>query len=157
MAKVRQEHEGTVIREAVVRYRGSRRKIESPIRSPADVAAFVRKVVSNDAREHFLSIQLDARHRPVAYQVVSIGTASASLVHPREVYQSAISIGACAIVVAHNHPSEDPSPSKEDVDISRRLSEAGKILGIPLLDSLVVTRFGHVSIRESNPDAIEDA
>jgi DNA repair protein RadC len=98
---------------------------------------------------------LDGRHRPIAYQVVSIGTATASLVHPREVFQAAIGAGAVALIVAHNHPSGDPSPSREDRDITERLLRAGELLGIRLLDSVVVTDGTYVSIREADPEAFE--
>ena len=141
-----------VIREAVVRYRGSRRRIAEAIRTPSDVARFIRGVVGNDAREHFVVLMLDGRHRPIAYQVVSIGTATASLVHPREVFQAAVGMGAVAIIVAHNHPSGDPSPSREDRDVTHRLIRAGEVLGIRLLDSVVVTESGYVSIREEDPE-----
>jgi len=139
-----------VIREAVVRYRGSRKPLEG-IRSPADAARFVRRVVGGDAREHFVSLMLDARHRAIAYQVVSVGTATASLVHPREVFQPAVGLGACAVIVAHNHPSGDPTPSPEDREVTDRLIQAGRVLGIQVLDSIVVTEAGHVSIREVEP------
>ncbi len=141
----------TVIREAVLRYRGSRRRIPSAIRHPEDVARFVRGLVGNDAREHFVTLMLDARHRPIAYQVVSIGTATASLVHPREVFQSAVAVGAVGLIVAHNHPSGDPSPSREDREVTERLFRAGDVLGIRLLDSVVVTESGYTSIREEDP------
>ncbi len=146
-----------MIREAVVRYRGARRRIAEAIRSPADAARFVRGVVGNDAREHFVVLMLDARHRPIAYQVVSIGTATASLVHPREVFQTAVGIGACAVIVAHNHPSGDPSPSREDRDVTSRLVRAGEVIGIRLLDSMVIADSGHVSIREENPERFGEA
>jgi DNA repair protein RadC len=141
----------TVIREAVVRYRGSRRRIPAAIRDPDNVARFIRGVVGNDAREHFVTLMLDGRHRPIAYQVVSVGTATASLVHPREVFQAAVAMGAVALIVAHNHPSGDPSPSREDRDVTERLMRAGEVLGIRLLDSVVVTESGYVSIREEDP------
>src|SRR5574338_15618 len=109
--------------------------------------------IREDAREHFVALYLDGRHRPIAHQVVSVGTASASLVHPREVFQPAVLIGACALLVAHNHPSGDPTPSAEDREITRRLVDAGALLGIPLLDSLVWTRAGaHLSLREASAD-----
>ena len=141
-----------VIREAVVQYRGARKRIAEALRSPADAARFVRQVVAGDAREHFVSLMLDARHRPIAYQVVSVGTATASLVHPREVFQPAVGLGACALIVAHNHPSGDPTPSPEDREVTDRLIQAGDVLGIQLLDSIVVTEAGHVSIREVEPE-----
>ncbi len=139
------------IREAVVQYRGARRRALEPIREPAMVARFIRGVVQRDAREHFITILLDARHRPIAYQITSIGTATASLVHPREVFQVAVGLGACGLIVAHNHPSGDPSPSREDESITGRLAQAGELIGIRLLDSVVVTDSGWVSLREENP------
>ena len=145
----------TLIREAVVRYRGAPRRIGEALRNPVDVARFVRQLVANDAREHFVSLMLDARHRPIAYQVVSIGTATASLVHPREVYQAAVGLGACAVIVAHNHPSGDPSPSREDREVTDRLIRAGQLIGIPLLDSVVVAERGYVSLREAEPARFE--
>ena len=144
-----------MIREAVVTYRGPRRSLSEAIRHPIDVARFVRKLIGNDAREHFVVIMLDARHKAIAYQVVSVGTATASLVHPREVFQGAVGTGAIAIIVAHNHPSGDPSPSREDREVTERLIQAGKVLGISLLDSVVVTDRGHESLRELTPDLFE--
>ena len=144
-----------VIREAVVRYRGSRRRVSGALRNPVDVARFVRQLVRNDAREHFVTLMLDGRHRPIAYQVVSIGTATASLVHPREVFQAAVGVGACAVIVAHNHPSGNPTPSREDLEVTRRLVRAGEVIGIRLLDSVVAGDPGYVSIRETNPETFE--
>jgi len=144
-----------VIREAVVSYRGPRRKLPESVRNPIDVARFVRRVVGNDAREHFLVLMLDGRHKPIAYQVVSVGTATASLVHPREVFQAAVPAGAVAVIVAHNHPSGNPSPSREDREITERLARAGELLGIRLLDSVVVTGSGYVSLRETDPGTFE--
>src|SRR5262245_8789767 len=143
----------TLIREAVVRYRGRARRTGETMRAPADVARFVRALVGGDAREHFVALLLDGRHRPIAYQVVSVGTATASLVHPREVFQAAVSLGACALIVAHNHPSGDPTPSAEDREVTSRLAQAGRVLGIQLLDSIVVgDRGGYVSLRETEPE-----
>jgi DNA repair protein RadC len=141
-----------VIREVAIRYVGRAKRAPEAMRGPSDIAAFMRRAVTDDAREHFVAIYLDGRHRAVAHQIVSIGTATASLVHPREVFQPAIMLGACAVVVAHNHPSGDPSPSTEDRDITERLAQAGKLLGIPLLDSIVWTRTGRfISLREIAP------
>jgi len=145
----------TLIREAVVRYRGPARRAGETMRAPADVARFVRALVGTDAREHFVAILLDGRHRPIAYQVVSVGTATASLVHPREVFQPAVGVGAVAILVAHNHPSGDPTPSAEDREVTERLIRAGQLIGIPLLDHVVVAERGHVSLREAHPERFE--
>lgn len=145
----------TVIREAVVRYRRHGRRVGAPMRSPADVARFVRALVGTDAREHFVVVMLDGRHRPVAYQVVSVGTATSSLVHPREVFQPAVGVGVVVILVAHNHPSGDPTPSAEDRDVTERLRRAGQLIGIPLLDHVVVAERGYVSLREVQPEGFE--
>ena len=145
----------TLIREVAVSYRGARRRVASPLRAPADAAAFVRSTVADDAREHFLAIYLDGRHRPIGYQVVSVGTATASLIHPREIFQPAIGIGAVAMIVAHNHPSQDPSPSAEDRTVTTRLAKAGQLLGIRLLDHLVVTTDRFVSLCEESPDLFD--
>jgi DNA repair protein RadC len=112
----------------------------------------MRQVVTDDAREHFVAIYLDGRHRAIGHQIVSVGTATASLVHPREVFQPAILAGACAVIVGHNHPSGDPSPSPEDRAVTLRLAAAANLLGLHLLDSLVWTRRGtFVSLQESEP------
>lgn len=141
-----------VIREVAIRYIGRGKRAPEAMRGPADICAFLRRAITDDAREHFVALYLDGRHKAVAHQIVSIGTATASLVHPREVFQPAILLGACAVVVAHNHPSGDPTPSSEDREVTQRLAEAGKLLGIPLLDSIVWTRQGRfVSLREIAP------
>ena len=89
-----------------------------------------------------MALFLDSRHQPISYSIVSVGTANQSLMHPREVFQPAILAGAAALIVLHNHPSGDPSPSRQDYDVTQRLQDAGKLLGIPLLDHIVWTRDG---------------
>lgn len=144
------------IREVAVRYVGRSARIASAIRGPVEVVAFMRRVVRDDAREHFVALYLDGRHRPIAHQVVSVGTASSSLVHPREVFQPAILVGACAVIVGHNHPSGDPAPSPEDRQVTRRLGQAGALLGVSLLDSVVWVRAGdYASIRELEPSLFD--
>ncbi len=88
--------------------------------------------------ETFLCLHLDCKNTIKALQVVSIGSLSSSLVHPREVFRSAIVNGAAAVILAHNHPSGDPAPSKEDVDITRRLCEVGRLVGIRCLDHIII-------------------
>lgn len=136
------------IREASVKY-GKTVTAPARITAPADAAKLVRKIVGGDAREHFVILHLDSRHAMVGYQIASIGTANASLVHPREVFQAAIMVGAVAIIVAHNHPSGDPSPSAEDRAVTERLVSAGKILGIPVVDHVVIGDQSFVSFQES--------
>lgn len=106
---------------------------------PREAAALVRSFIpAGDEREHFVAVLLDNRRRVKGVVTVSIGTLTASLVHPREVFRPAIVAGAAGIVVAHNHPSGDCRPSQEDRAATRRLKEAGDLLGIPLLDHVVI-------------------
>ena len=99
-------------------------------------------------KERFLSILVDARQRVMREEVVSEGTLTASLVHPREVFAAAIREGAGAILLVHNHPSGDPEPSPEDAEITRRLVAAGEIVGIRILDHVVIGDGAYVSFRE---------
>lgn len=99
-------------------------------------------------KEHFVALYLDACHRAVHRETVSVGTLTASLVHPREVFAPAFERPAAALIVAHNHPSGDPEPSREDRETTRRLCQAGRILGLPILDHLIVAERGYFSFRE---------
>ena len=99
-------------------------------------------------KEHFVALYLDACHRPLHRETVSVGTLTASLVHPREVFAPALERPAAALIVAHNHPSGDPQPSREDRETTRRLCEAGRILGLPVLDHIIVAARGYFSFRE---------
>ena len=118
------------------------------LRSPDRVARLLAPELRGEERECFFALLLDSKHRLKRRVLVSIGTLSASLVHPREVFREAIRSAAAALVVAHNHPSGDPEPSAEDIEVTRRLHEAGKLLGIPLLDHVVVGDGRFVSLRE---------
>lgn len=107
--------------------------------TPAKAATLFRGLFPlGDEREHFMAAYLDNRSRVKGVSTVSIGTLSASLVHPREVFRPAIVAGAAAVVISHNHPSGDPSPSPEDREATRRLLRAGELLGIPLLDHVII-------------------
>lgn len=144
-------NELTKVREIKVSYRAPKR-VAQVVDGPEAVFRFVRSIVQGDAREHFVALYLDARNRPIAYQAVSVGTATASLVHPREVFQPAILVGAVGLVVAHNHPSGDASPSAADLGVTERLVEAGSILGITLLDHVVVTDRAYYSFQHDRPE-----
>lgn len=93
-------------------------------------------------REHFAILAIDVRGRMLGAQIVATGTATACLVHPREVFRAAIAFGAVSIVVAHNHPSGDVTPSPEDFDLARRLRQAGEVIGIPVVDQLILSADG---------------
>lgn len=116
--------------------------------NPGDIAKIARGFVRGADRELFLVVLLDACNKPCGVQVVSMGTLTASLVHPRETFKPAILAGAAAVVVVHNHPSGDPAPSKDDREVTRRLSQAGRILGIPLLDHVIIGGSRFFSFRE---------
>jgi DNA repair protein RadC len=118
------------------------------VRGPEDLTGLLRRELGGLDRENFLAIHLDARHRILAVDTVSVGTLNASLVHPREVFRPAVGVQAAALVVAHNHPSGCARPSGEDLELTRRLSRCGRLLGIELLDHLVVGDDEVLSIRE---------
>jgi DNA repair protein RadC len=118
------------------------------IRSPADVHRHYHQRMRDARREHFMVLLLDGRHRVMRETQVSQGTLTASLVHPREVFRDAVHAAAAAIVLVHNHPSGDPTPSAEDREVTRRLVEAGEILGIRVLDHVVVAEAGYQSFEE---------
>jgi DNA repair protein RadC len=99
-------------------------------------------------REHFVAFDLDVRHRIIARRVVHVGTLTSVDVHPREVFKPAIVNSAAAIIIAHNHPSGDPSPSRQDIELTERLRETGTLVGIAILDHVVVAAEGYVSFAE---------
>ena len=117
--------------------------------APKRVADQIPNSVKMGKKEHFLAFYLNSRNQMIRLETVSIGTLSASLVHPREVFAPAIEHTAAALIVAHNHPSGDCSPSPEDKVATRRLKESGELLGIPLLDHLIVSKSGFFSFREN--------
>lgn len=116
--------------------------------TPGDVVAFFRKKIGSSVQERFLALYLDARHVPLGWTEVSRGTVSASLVHPRELFLPAVQLVASAVILCHNHPSGDCTPSTDDVALTRRLKEAGMLLGFEVLDHLVVTAEEFLSFRE---------
>lgn len=98
-------------------------------------------------KEHFVIFFLDARNQKIAREIISVGTLTMSIVHPREVFEPAIARSAAQIILAHNHPSGDPEPSAEDIRVTEQLREAGKILGIAIVDHIVVTASGFKSMK----------
>lgn len=129
-----------------VRAPGRREGVE--VRRPADVMPLLYDEFRGCDREHFLALQLDSRHRVTAIDTVSIGCLNASIVHPREVFRGAVSGGAAAVMVAHNHPSGCAEPSRDDIDLTARLAGCGRLLGIELLDHLIVGDGRFTSLRE---------
>jgi DNA repair protein RadC len=126
---------------------------ESPkpiLKSPEDVVAEVRSRLKGKKKEHFLVLCLDTRNRLIDCKLVSIGSLDTSIVHPREVFKEAVSSCAASVIFAHNHPSGDPEPSKEDVELTRRLVKAGEIIGIDVLDHIIVCDKSYVSLKAKN-------
>ncbi len=120
---------------------------ERAITSASQVASLVQDLQDFD-REKMLALHLDTKHRLICVDIVSIGTLTASLIHPREVFKTALLTNAASLILVHNHPSGNPIPSLEDMSITRRLADAGKILGIDLMDHVVVGRNGFSSLKE---------
>jgi DNA repair protein RadC len=119
------------------------------LRGPADVFRHFHPTLRDAPHERFLVLLLDGRHRLLRHEMVSQGTLTASLVHPREVFRPALRESAAALLLVHNHPSGDPTPSAEDREVTARLVRAGDLLGIPVLDHVVVAERGWTSLRES--------
>jgi DNA repair protein RadC len=120
-----------------------------PVRGPADVFQHFHPRLRHASQERFFVVLLDGRHRVIRHELVSQGTLTASLVHPREVFRPALREAAAAVVLVHNHPSGDPTPSREDREVTGRLARAGELLGVPVVDHVVVAERGYSSLRES--------
>lgn len=118
------------------------------IRSAGDVAAQALEL-RGKKKEHLMAFFLNARHQLIAKEIISIGTLTASLAHPREIFAPAIGRAAAGVILAHNHPSGDPAPSEEDVRLTRRIAQAGHILGIDLLEHLIIAEAGCYSFKAS--------
>ena len=118
------------------------------IRGADDAVAFFQKHIGNSVQEQFVAIFINNRNIPLGWREISRGTVNSALVHPREVYLPAIKLAACALIVAHNHPTGETEPSLEDKEITRRLKEAGKLLGIELLDHVIVSDNSFTSLKE---------
>ncbi len=117
------------------------------INNPQDVYNTVK--LEHEDRETFVALYLNAKNRVLEKQIVSRGSLNANIVHPREVYKEAVLISAASVVVSHNHPSGDPTPSREDLVITERLYKTGEIIGIELIDHVIVGESGqYYSLKE---------
>ncbi|MFH1799109.1 MAG: JAB domain-containing protein [Candidatus Omnitrophota bacterium] len=108
------------------------------ITEPKDIYELVKDELKSSDREIFLSVQLNTRNQVLGINIVSVGTLNASMVHPREVFKPAILQNAAGIILVHNHPSENEEPSEDDLTITNKLSDAGKLLDIDVLDHIIV-------------------
>lgn len=108
------------------------------INGPEKAAKLAETILKDADREYLLVISVDSKGRPLAIEIVSIGTVNATLAEPREIFKHAILIGAVGIIIVHNHISGDCTPSEEDEEMTRRISESGKLLGIPVRDHVII-------------------
>lgn len=130
------------------------------LRDPEATVRFMRPVIeaatSGNAHEGFFVLLLDTKNKPIgAPRLATLGLLAESAAHPRETFREAVRQGAASVILAHNHPSGDATPSRADIDVTRRMIEAGRILGIPIVDHLVIGHAtestpGFVSLREKN-------
>ncbi|MDR3541885.1 MAG: DNA repair protein RadC [Desulfosporosinus sp.] len=127
-------------------YTASAKDIVS-INSPQDVYDLLIDMTLLD-REYFKAIFLNTKNHVIAVETISIGTLNSSLVHPREVFKGAIKRSACSVIPVHNHPSGDPTPSTEDLEITKRLVDAGKLLGILVVDHVIIGSQRYISLKE---------
>jgi DNA repair protein RadC len=127
----------------------SKEKLNSKIslNSPKQIFEYLREKIGKEKKEHFVILFFDTKNNLIIDEI-SIGTLNSSLVHPREVFSKAIINNASHVVIAHNHPSGDPTPSSDDIATTKRLVEAGKIIGINITDHVIITKSGYFSHSE---------
>jgi DNA repair protein RadC len=142
------------LRELTLRYSVRRDHDGQPLTlgpclcTPCDAAALLTSILQDEPAEVFGMLCLTTKNRVIAYHEVSRGQLDASIVHPREVFKVAILANAASIILAHNHPSGDPTPSIDDIQLTRRLVNAGELLGIAVCDHIVIGDGVHVSLRD---------
>lgn len=120
------------------------------IRCPKDAAELLMEDMRYLNKEHMKVILLNIKCKVISVEEISVGSLSSSLAHPREIFIPAVKKSSAAIIMVHNHPSGDPHPSKDDVDLTKRIYEAGKILGIELYDHIIIGNGNYVSLKEKN-------
>lgn len=118
------------------------------IKSPEDAAAYLMTDMSSLVQEHFVVLFLNVKNEVLHKQTIFIGSLNSSIVHPREIFREAVKRSAASIIAAHNHPSGNPSPSPEDIEVTKRLVKAGSIIGIELLDHLIIGDHRFISLKE---------
>lgn len=127
-----------------------RHEPNTKVSSPLILSQYFMEVLRHEQKECFIVTFLDAKCKMMGYQMISTGSLTASVVHPREVYKIAIQKSAYSIIVLHNHPSGDPTPSKEDIQITERLKKVGELIGIPLLDHIIIGDGIYRSLKEES-------
>ncbi len=120
---------------------------KASVKNPEEVASLVRGRLKGKKKEHFLALLLDTRNQLIKVSEISIGSLDTSIVHPREVFKEAISASAASVIFVHNHPSDDPEPSEDDTRLTKRLAEAGEIVGIDVLDHIIIGDKNYLSLK----------
>ena len=118
------------------------------IRSPEDAATFLMQDMTSLQQEHFVCLFLNVKNQVLHKQTIFVGSLNASIVHPREIFREAVKRSAASIICSHNHPSGIPTPSPEDIDVTTRLYEAGKIVGVDLIDHVIIGDHQFISMKE---------
>lgn len=136
-----------VVREMEIKYKGRARKMQI-VDSPNAIFKFVRGMIAWNTQEKFIVLNLDIKNMVVGWTITGIGTINETLIHPREIFKSAILCNAASIIAVHNHPSGSLVPSGQDIMATERLKKSGEILGIKLLDHVIVTDLGFYSFKE---------
>ena len=131
------------VREGTEAYLAANRKLHSP-QAAVDLFSYL----ADEAKEHFISLHMDSKSKVLAVDFVATGSLNACVVHPREVFKSALLSSAAALILIHNHPSGDPEPSREDIALTKRLTEGGELLGIRILDHIVIGDCRHYSFAD---------
>ncbi len=117
------------------------------ISSPADAFTLLRTYLAGSDREHFVAVLVDTKNKVIGINTVSVGALNTAVVHPREVFKPAILCNAASVLLAHNHPSGDATPSEDDKAMTQRLCDAGTILGITVLDHIIIGEDGYFSFK----------
>lgn len=136
-----------------VKEKSAKYDVSKFIKTPADASELFNEVfeVENECEEVLLIATLDIKNKVTGVFEVSRGSLNSSIVHPREIFKRAIVNNAASIIVCHNHPSGDPTPSQEDINVTRRLAEAGKIIGIDIIDHVIIGENSrYISLKEKN-------
>ena len=126
-------------------YPGTDKK--ATVKSPDEVVSLVRGRLKGKKKEHFLALLLDTRSQLIKISEISVGSLDTSVVHPREVFKEAISASAASVIFVHNHPSGDPQASEDDINLTKRLADAGEIVGIDVLDHIIVCDKDYLSLK----------
>ncbi|MFZ2664195.1 MAG: DNA repair protein RadC, partial [Patescibacteria group bacterium] len=133
--------------EIVNRYDQEDQSIGRVIKKPEDVYSLVKGDLASKDQEYLILVNLNSRSKVISKDIISKGTLTETLIHPREVFKKALSKNACSIVLAHNHPSNEALPSEDDIKVTKRVSKVGMEIGIPLIDHLIVTNKDFISMK----------